>query len=418
MNNVEENIKITKILKDKNCVEYSYEMTEDLKKYINMNKMKIEYDENIEEVPDSILVIPFICNILPIIWILDAKMYVDELDKEFYESIEMFKQGYKKMYPNLKFKGSVNVKKIIYNEYEDSNKCLCFFSGGVDATSTLITHINDNPVTLTLWGADIKTENTLGWEKTKNFIIENTPNINNNFVKSEFRDIINEKNLNSFIKKYVSENWWHGFQHGIGLIGHAAPLCYLFKIKKTYIPSTFTKDDVGITCASDPTIDNKVRFGNTKVYHDGFELSRQDKIERICNYNRNNNNKFKLRVCYITDKGNNCNECEKCIRTIMGIQANDEKPEDYGFSPDYKKIKKIMENDIYFDNIIMPLWENILNKFYSNWDTVKANKDINWILDVDLNKINKHFLRIDKKIIRVLKRIYKRWIINLEQKIH
>ncbi len=401
---MEDYIKLKKIIKIKNEVKYQYEISDNIKKYFYPSDFTIKYGENIEEVPNSILAIPFTCNILPIIWITNSTLEIPELDRDFFNSIEEFKKGYINMYPSITFKGNIKVENIIKNEYEDSKQCLCFFSGGVDATSTLITHIKEKPITLTLWGADIKTSNENGWDKVKEFIIENTPNIENKFIKSEFRTIINEVNLNKKIEKYVSENWWHGFQHGIGLIGHAAPLCYIHKITKVYIPSTFTKDDVGVTCASDPTIDNYVRFGSTKVYHDGYEFSRQDKIQRICDYNQKTNNKLKLRVCYMTDKGNNCNECEKCIRTIMAIKANGENPADYGFSPDYKKIKYILENKCYFNNIILPLWNNILEQFNKNKNRLKDDEDVQWFFNIDFNKINKRYLRFYKRVNRFIKR--------------
>ena len=80
-----------------NRIKYKYHFDKDLYFYIReLPFMEIEYSESIEEVPNSICVIPLICDILPIIWILDAELYVPELDKSFYKSIEQFKLGYKK----------------------------------------------------------------------------------------------------------------------------------------------------------------------------------------------------------------------------------------------------------------------------------------------------------------------------------
>ena len=404
---MESYIKLQKTLKNKNKIKYKYEMSENIKKYFYPVDFEIEYDENIEQVPDSILAVPFVCNVLPIIWITNSVLEIPELDQSFYESIDDFKRGYINMYPTIKFKGKIKVDNIVENYYQDNGESLCFFSGGVDATSTLITHIKEKPLTVTLWGADIKTNNEAGWNRVKEFILQNTPNIQNKFIKSEFRTIINEKTLNKEIEKYVTENWWHGFQHGIGLIGHVAPICYIHKITKVYIPSTFTKNDVGVTCASDPSIDNYVRFSSTRVYHDGYDFSRQDKINRICAYNNKAKSKFKLRVCYITDKGDNCNECEKCIRTIIAIKANGEDPKNYGFSPDYNKIKYILENKCYFNNTIMPLWNDILKQFNKNKDILKEDKEIQWFFNINFEKINKRYLRLDKRIIRTIKRIVK-----------
>ena len=180
---MEDYIKLKKIIKIKNEVKYQYEISDNIKKYFYPSDFTIKYGENIEEVPNSILAIPFTCNILPIIWITNSTLEIPELDRDFFNSIEEFKKGYINMYPSITFKGNIKVENIIKNEYEDSKQCLCFFSGGVDATSTLITHIKEKPITLTLWETDIKTSNENGWDKVKEFIIENTPNIENKFIK-------------------------------------------------------------------------------------------------------------------------------------------------------------------------------------------------------------------------------------------
>lgn len=399
-------IELKNIKKHNNIISYEYELSEKLKKYINDNTLTIEYDDNVEDVPDAIMVVPFLCNILPIAWIFDATITVSEIDKSFYESIKDFKKGYMEMYPNMSFLGKLNVKNIIDCKYK-GKESLCFFSGGVDAMSTLIEHINEDVITLTLWGADIKTSNENGWKNVKKFIEDNTPGIKNRFVKSTFRDIMNENQLNKVIRKYVKENWWHGFQHGIGLIGHAAPLCYKYKITNVYVASSYTKGQTGVTCASDPTIDNYLKFGSTKVHHDGYEYTRQEKVDRICKYNDTQKDKLKLRVCYSIDNGSNCCECEKCIRTIMAIKANGSDPKEYGFQPDYQKIKYIMENEIYYSKTVLRFWEDIYNKFYQQKEKFEKDNDINWFLNLNFDEENKRYKSLDRRIKRVIKRILK-----------
>lgn len=69
-------------------LEVDYDITKDLEDFFNMdNKFKVEYGESIENVPKSIAVIPFVSNVLPIIWLTDSKLEIDELDKNYYDSI-------------------------------------------------------------------------------------------------------------------------------------------------------------------------------------------------------------------------------------------------------------------------------------------------------------------------------------------
>ena len=67
-----------------------------------------------------------------------------------------FKQGYIDMYPKVDFKGTLIASNIIDNSYIPSKRTASFFSGGVDAFSTLISHVDEKPVLVTLWGSDIK----------------------------------------------------------------------------------------------------------------------------------------------------------------------------------------------------------------------------------------------------------------------
>lgn len=99
------------------------------------------------------------------------------------------------------------------------------------------------------------------------------------------------------------DGWWHGFQHGIGLIGQAAPIAFNHKLKSVYIVSTFTIKDK-VTCASDPIIDNFVEFCGWKTIHDGYESTRQDKVHKISRFVKNTGVDVNLRVCWISSGKN------------------------------------------------------------------------------------------------------------------
>lgn len=81
----------------------------------------VEYDQNMESVPQSIAVIPFLCDILPIIWVADVELVVPELDEDYYNSIDVTRNAYINMYPNISFKGKITCGKIIKNEKSFTN---------------------------------------------------------------------------------------------------------------------------------------------------------------------------------------------------------------------------------------------------------------------------------------------------------
>jgi len=285
---------LKKIITENNRVTYQFDYSDKLREYFNpKEEFFIEYDGiDISNIPDSILVIPFLCNVLPIAWLMDDTIYVQEIDKEYYESIPEFKEGYINMYPQFNFGGKVVADKIVNNSRNtETVQNLAFFSGGVDAFNTLVNHINEKPVLITLWGSDVFFDDIEGWHNVKNHVVKTAElfSLEYKFIKSNFRKFINESTLSKMVLERGSYyGWWGGFHHGIGLIGHSAPLAYIYNSKTVYIASSFSvKDSEKFAWASDPTIDNFVRLGgrgNTHVIHDGYEFSRQDKIRNICDF--------------------------------------------------------------------------------------------------------------------------------------
>ncbi len=401
---------LNKVELEANKIKYIYNIEGEWKQYFNKySEYSMEYTENIDNIPKSIASIPFITNILPMVWIFDAELILKELDKEFYESIDKFKNGYIKMYPMITFNGKITCNKIIDNSYIPSNKVAAFYSGGLDATSTLVTHYNEKPMLINLQGSDLDLRYKKVLEDVRKFLKNNADNLDLDivFIKSEFRNLINEKRINKYIKPIVKDNYWHGFQHGIAIIGHAAPLSYKYKMKSVYIASSFTKAD-DVHCASDPTIDNFVKLSSTTVIHDGFEFNRNDKSENIGNFVKETNKKIKLRVCLNDYEVNNCCNCEKCYRTIFGFASKGYNPQIVGFDLNDEFYKKV-EKDFKYKIIIqfIPYWKNIQNEFMKHQE-MKNDERFKWIYNFNFDNCNKSPLKYILKIYNaMLKRIKK-----------
>ena len=89
-------ISINSVIINQYSIEVCSLIEGDCCQYFNIekgNSFRREYNENIERVPKNIAVIPFIVNVLPIVWLTDAILEVEELDRTFYNSINRFKQG-------------------------------------------------------------------------------------------------------------------------------------------------------------------------------------------------------------------------------------------------------------------------------------------------------------------------------------
>lgn len=385
-----------------NCVLYEYEIEGEWKKYFtNKREYSIKYEKNIEQVPKSICNIQFVSNILPLVWMNNAELNIEELDENYYNSIQDFKNGYVNMYPMLRFKGSLNVKNIIQNTYELKQGVGAFFSGGLDATSTMASHFEENPLLINIQGSDINLKYKNTSAKVKEFLKEAADELKLDitFIDSEFRQVINEKNINRYLKPIVHDNYWHGFQHGIAIISHAAPIAYLYGLENIYIASSFT-EKTKIPCASDPTIDNYVKLSLTNVIHDGFEYDRIDKSNNVANFIKKYNKKVKLRVCLDDYRANNCCNCEKCFRTIFNFAANGIEPNEVGFDlkeKDYKRIENKIKNKIFIQFPV--LWNDIKKAFHKHPELKNDNR-YTWIYEYDFSSVN------DKKIKYVYKVYY------------
>lgn len=340
---------IKDILIDHSRISYDYDIIGDWKRYFDpVTKFYVDYGEDITGIPKSLAAVPLICNVIVLASLLNAKIYTPSLDMDFYNSIQEFMPGFEKMYPMIKF----NYQDIIVcDNIEDTKplnlnleqrKSLLYFSGGVDAYTSLIRHEEEKPLLFTVGGADTSSINTSGFSEIirKNHEIAENHNLSVVFCVSTLREFIDEKQINELIYPRIQDFYWHAIQHGLGMFGLSAGLVYLHNLEKIYFASSFCETDKNYSCGSDPSIDNFVRIGSAYVCHDGFELSRQEKVCKLIDYAKAKRTPVKLRVCYSSSSGKNCCTCEKCTRTILSILCEGGNPKDFGFE-DYEP------NDLY-----------------------------------------------------------------------
>lgn len=402
-------IDLKSVQKHGNRIIYDYTVSDDIQKYFQTEiTMFVEYDENIESVPLSIAVIPFVVNVLPIIWLTDSVLNVPELDKDFFDSIEEFKNGYIKMYPMLSFQGKLNVGKLHINHSSGKGNPIVFFSGGVDAFATLTAHIDERPILLTLWGADVDVENEEGWSVVWSHTrkVAESLNLESTKVKTTFRKFLNQEALSELVKK-SREEWYFGFQHGIGMLGHAAPLTYLKESTTVYIASSYRPEDK-IACASDLSIDGNVRYCGAVIFHDQYEYNRQEKIMHLCQYVDKSNHPLFLRVCWTADNGGNCCHCEKCYRTIFALLAEGADPNKFGFNiadEDILRIIKYVKTKMNMSMHVIAFWNEIQSRFLENEVHVNNKAAMEWMKNYNFNKVNSYYR---KRLVRLyIKIVYR-----------
>lgn len=391
-------VKLTAIKIAGGRVDYEYQVCDELKKYFHLDApFFLEYDFDVAGVPQGILAVPFVVTILPFIWMYDAVLELPELDRDFYDSIPEFKKGYVEMFPEIDFKGKLQIGVLTVNRpvcSEQGTSAGAFFSGGVDAYATLAAHLGEQPRLLTIHGADVAVENNAAfqavWEKVCTVTAEY--GLECSKIVSSFRNVLYTAPLHEDFSEKLKDDWWHGLQHGIGVIGHAAPVAYKYGMTTLYIASSFTPEDGQIRCASYPTIDNYVRFAGCRVVHDGFEYSRQNKVRNIVEFVQKTNHKISLRVCWHSDKGVNCGQCEKCYRTMLELLAEGADPNEYGFVFDRqvcKRIRHFMQCECVYSPVVVKYWTQIQKRMADHRKKLKKSpyyKDVKWVYGFDFTE--------------------------------
>lgn len=328
-----------------NRIDYSYSASSESIKFVNEDEMLfISYEESVHLVPPSILVIPFISNWLPIAWFGGFDILVEEIDSDFFSAMILLKNEFKKQFPQYQLNGSLKANNIVENHSKGS-KTAMLFSGGVDAYATYIRIKHQKPDLVTIFGADIELDDIEQWTQFKTFIEEED-------LLAENKKQYIKTNVRKFYTYHVELllkdiGWWGKVQHGLSLIGSLAPLSSIKGYSDIYIASSYTRA-IDISWGSTPQGDETISWSGIQVHHDGYELKRQDKVDLISLYARENNTSFKLRVCYSELRTDfNCSNCEKCFRTILGIILNNENPNNYGFNVNetvYDHIFSVIEN--------------------------------------------------------------------------
>lgn len=305
------------------------------KKYLKDNFFA-EYDAdiNLEQFDNSVLSLPFIMNVISIIWISGDTYAIDEMDAEVYESLKRVKKVFKVMYPGTRWDGElVPLKLVSHNTpHEASEKTALLFSGGLDSTSTALAHLDKKQLLITAWGHwDLPLTEPALWNIRRKKITA---------FAAQFGNEISciRSNYSSFLKwEYLSEltpeikKWRLGAVEGLGWAGLCAPILLSKGYDTLRIASSHTWLYPYPSAAS-PFVDNNIQLCGITLIHDQFDKTRLQKIAFVCDgYKKHAIKKPFLKICSVEKKfDSNCSNCRKCISTAIGFYALGKNPQLYG----------------------------------------------------------------------------------------
>ena len=262
------------------------------------------------------------------------------VDRELYVSVHELMRVWSCWYPKLK---PVPIEAEIRDQPHAPARTAtaAFFSGGVDAWFTLLTHNGDSNLPdrfriddlLCVWGLDISLENAAGFRALRDALVRATSGLG-----AELLDVA----TNLYDTKWWKDADWGHVAHGSALasIGHALGGRYA----RVLIPSTHRYDDP-IPWGSHPLTDPLLSSSLTKIIHDGGGFSRVEKTEALTKSEAAMNS---LQVCWDTRSYRNCEACNKCYRTMTTLfllGALDRCPRFKTRQMDKKKLARTLAED-------------------------------------------------------------------------
>jgi len=338
-------VSIDRVTVDGRTLTTDFSATGRVERFFAEDSFRFEYPRTIDDVPEEILVVPALAQVCPVAWACGAAVAVESVDPEFLVALHRVRESLKGLYPAFMEGGEIHCERTpapagcqpratIGRPPEDASlqaSSALLFSGGVDSLASYIRHRDEAPLLVSIQGWVLAEGER--WERASQHIsrFADRHGCETAFLRSNMLSVLDTVLLNAQYKPHIGGSWYSAVGHGLGLLGLCAPLCFERGIDTIHIAATHS-DSFEEPWGSHPTIDNNVRWSGTAANHDGYDMTRQDKIESIAGFIREADPDLQIRTC--TDesgRGGNCNACEKCYRTIVGLVIAGIDPTDHGY---------------------------------------------------------------------------------------
>lgn len=361
----------------------------------------VEYDDDVdlEKLDASLVSLPFIMNVISLVWISGNDYYIDSLDQEVYESLERIKKIFTVFYPKTGWNGRLIPRKLVRNKTPintDSDHIALLFSGGVDSTSSSFAHRSKPQLLITAWGQSCLPHNKPAYQKMKKHFRSYAELYGhaNAFIESNYYYFLNHKKVNNLSPEIGT--WRTNTIEDLGWAGLIAPLLIHHHISKAYIASSDTWN-FPYPSAANPYIDGCLSFAGIRIKHDQFDFSRYDKLQCIVNLCRHH---FVARPTLIVcqKKGGmiNCGHCEKCLLSCLCLFTLGENPQDYGFSLTLAEAQKFTQQLFASGKISSNgIWQfTDLQKKIRN----KHQTHLNWLRTLAFHTVKPYDIKKTKKV--------------------
>lgn len=387
-------------------IRYDYTAPDLFKKYIKgENYLFLEFPVgDTEEIPKAVLMIPFVGVMSTAAMLFGLEIQVPELDRVFFESLKNIEHVFNSIYHTDKIKINVSANSLVDCSYMPKGVKSLFFTGGVDATSALVSTISKKPILLNIWGGDLRLTDDASHKELDSYLYKLTSatGLHYNFIKTNAREMFDENALGEVClrileRKYVHD-WWSSIAHILSMVSSIAPFVYVKKIQTHYIGSSYKTSSETFDSNNVELVD-VIKYCSCTFSMIDENLERSEKVKKIIQFRREfkvqkgKDIPLELKVCWNRSAGKNCCSCEKCYRTIMNIVVNHGNPNDYGFKVD-KSLMLNMKKYLLTHKVNSAFWEPIQKEFYNDKEFWAKQEDVSWILHIKFNSIRVYIMRV------------------------
>jgi len=395
-----------------------------VKRYIATTKLYVEYDVPVEEADISVLSIPAIANFALIAWATGTDIYVKRIDQVFLDGLKDVKKTFMEFYPSIDWKGDIYACEIskTVTKGSDVRKAMLLFSGGIDSLCSFIRHQREQPSLVMVHGIDIPLRNKLAWKRKVAYLkdFSHIHELQFHCVRSNLKQVLDYLRIDHAFEEKVKGSWWVRVQHAFSILSLCAPLSVVTNKRILYMAADCW-ERCRFPVATGPKIERAIRWANVQVEIDGYEMSRQERVQFIAKWIQRHAPDLRLHVCWESASSENCSICEKCCRTILGLELAGLDPNGYGFAVEdetFVHVRTNLESGKWLSSPSMLAYWQDLQDHCSGAKGVphKGAKDfVQWLQKVDLslfaskNSISKYH-KLLKSIARYFPRSMRRFI--------
>jgi hypothetical protein len=319
-------------LLDGSTLRVEFEATRPLRRYLRDSQFTASYDIPLDGVSPGLLAIPALSSLVPIAWALGATLETPVCDAVYAHSLERVRDVFARMYPRHAWSGTLRATELTEEPARTSATTATLFSGGGDSTASAIAHREESPLLLTVAmndGATTRRSLALGDELAE--------------VLSTRRHVIRADPMGGFVDLHsmgmlspdFGGDWWTAVQHSLALTGLCAPVAAALGIGGLYVPSS--PSAMEMPWGSRPDLDDEIEWTGTRVSHD-LGLSRAEKLALIATFAEERGHDLSVQVCTLPG---NCNDCEKCLRSISMLAVQGIDPRRLGFQFDEETLPEV-----------------------------------------------------------------------------